>query len=113
MSPLPPTPIVPVVQGDREVAGIADSSNRIDYKLGKLDDSSTIQAIARHRIASQAEFLTVGADLIAALLEDYPDDPEEADSAPVEHIGECGQSALTFGHVRRFRAAIAAARGAS
>jgi hypothetical protein len=62
-------------------------------------------------IAAAPELLKDGSALLDALIADYPDDGTEADTAPVEHFGECGETALTFGHIRRLRAAIAKARG--
>lgn len=43
--------LLPVTQADRDAAGQVDPANRVDYKLGRLDGSSTVQALARHRIS--------------------------------------------------------------
>jgi len=114
----PPAQLLPVIQADRDAA--AAYMDRVKSKRwsvdgilsGGCDNTSIVQSFAAHRLAHSPErgelasLVEASGRLLAALELDYPDRVDEADTAPVEHFGECGETALTFGHIRDVSAAL-------
>lgn len=92
-----------VTQADRDAAGQVDPTNRVDYKLGRMDGSSTVQAFARHRIQSEGRTGEGEREAIVAWLRQQSD--KGADIALEMNKGSTARSAYGGGSFALKRAA--------